>query len=59
MGSRAVKEIDREPGRYTGRDKAVAGKVMGIIGTVVLVLGIAALVAVFAFAVSSGSSSNY
>ncbi len=57
IGSRAVKEIDREPGRYGGRDKAMAGKVMGIIGTVVLVLGIAALVAVFAFAIGSTNSS--
>jgi uncharacterized membrane protein len=59
MGSRAVKQIDSEPGRYGGRDRAVAGKIMGIIGTVVLVLGIAALVAFFAFAISSSSSDSF
>ena len=41
-GARAVKQIDAEPGRYGGRQKAMAGKVMGIIGTVVLVLGVSA-----------------
>jgi hypothetical protein len=58
MGARAVREIDANPGRYAGRDKAVAAKVMGIIGTVALVLGIAALVAFFAFAIASTGSSD-
>ena len=40
-GASAVREIDAAPGRYGGRDQANAGRIMGIIGTVLLVLGIA------------------
>lgn len=53
VGGRAVKEIDRHPGQWSGRDQAQAGRVMGIIGTVLLVLVvvlvIAAVVALVAF----------
>jgi len=45
VGARAVREIDASPGRYAGRDRAQAGKVMGIIGTVLLVLGVLTLIA--------------
>ena len=35
IGGRAVKEIDQaQPGTYSGRDLANAGRIMGIIGTV-------------------------
>ena len=58
MGSRAVREIDAEPGRYGGRDKANAGRIMGIIGTVLLVLGVLLIlflvVGLFAAGTSSG-----
>jgi len=40
IGSKAVREIDANPGAYSGREQAFAGKVMGIIGTVLLVLGV-------------------
>jgi len=46
FGGRAVREIDRNPGRWSGRDQAQAGRVMGIIGTVLLVLLLVLLVAV-------------
>ena len=42
LGAKAVREIDASPGRYGGRDRAQAGKIMGIIGTVLLVLGVLA-----------------
>ncbi len=42
IGRKSVREIDANPGRYGGRDKANAGKIMGIIGTVLLVIGIVA-----------------
>jgi hypothetical protein len=60
VGRKAVREIDATPGRYTGRDKAQAGKIMGIIGTVLLALGVLAIIAVvlLAFAVSPGSDSQ-
>jgi hypothetical protein len=46
MGRKSVAEIDANPGRYGGRDKANAGKIMGIIGTVLLVLGIVGIIAI-------------
>ena len=48
IGRKSVREIDANPGRYGGRDRANAGKIMGIIGTVFLLIGIAAIVAVIA-----------
>ena len=46
MGARVRREIDREPGRYAGREKATAAMVMGIVATglvalLVLVIGVA------------------
>lgn len=58
MGGRAVKEIDAAPGRYRGRDQAQGGRIMGIIGTVLLALGLLAIVlalVVFAVAMPMGS----
>ena len=46
IGRKSVAEIDANPGRYGGRDKANAGKIMGIIGTVLLALGIVAIIAI-------------
>jgi hypothetical protein len=51
VGRKAVREIDRTPGRYAGRDKAQAGKIMGIIGSVLLALGVLAIIAFVALAV--------
>ena len=45
MGARAVREIDANPGMYAGRDQANAGRIMGLIGTVLLVLGVLVFVA--------------
>jgi uncharacterized protein DUF4190 len=55
VGAKAVREIDASPGRYGGRDRAQAGKIMGIIGTVLLVLAVVAVIGVIALAVSVGS----
>lgn len=52
MGAKSVREIDEQPGRYAGRDKAQAGKWMGIIGTVLLVLGVLLLALVLVVGVS-------
>jgi hypothetical protein len=43
IGAKAVKEIDAEPGRYGGRGEAMAGKIMGIIGTVLLIIALIAV----------------
>jgi hypothetical protein len=48
IGRKSVREIDANPGRYAGRDRANAGKIMGIIGTVLLVIGIVAIVGIIA-----------
>ena len=44
-GAKAVREIRANPETYGGEGTASAGKIMGIIGTVLLILGIIALVA--------------
>lgn len=61
IGGRAVKEIDANPGRYSGRDQAQAGRIMGMIGTGLLVLGVIALIALIAIgiAVSDNSDLSY
>ncbi|MFX4272336.1 DUF4190 domain-containing protein [Propionibacteriaceae bacterium Y1685] len=41
MGNKALKEIDSNPGAYSDRGQVVAGRIMGIIGTVLL--GLAAV----------------
>jgi hypothetical protein len=39
MGNNAIAEIDRNPAAYTNRGTVNAGRICGIIGTVLLVLG--------------------
>ena len=57
LGSKSLKEIDASQGRFGGRGMAQAGKIMGIIGTVLLVLVIiAVIVIVIIVAANSGSS---
>jgi hypothetical protein len=61
IGGRAVKEIDAEPGRYSGRDQAQAGRIMGMIGTGLLALAligiVVLIVGMIAFSDSSGTLS--
>jgi len=52
MGKRTVSEIDASGGRLGGRGAAQAGYVLGIIGTVLLGLGLLALVAYFVIIVA-------
>jgi hypothetical protein len=52
IGRRAVREIDQEPHRYGGRGMAMAGYVMGVIATILLVLGVLALVAIILIAIA-------
>ena len=58
MGARAVREIDANPGAYGGRDQANAGRIMGIIGTVLLVLGVVALLGLVALVTVSSVSTS-
>lgn len=56
VGAKSVRQIDASPGQFAGRDRAQAGKIMGIIGSVLLVLGIVAILAFVALVVSIGTS---
>ncbi len=58
MGSRVLREIDAEPQRWGGRDQANAGRIMGIVGTVLLVLAVLAIVLVIGLFVVVGVSTT-
>lgn len=52
LGAKAEKEIDASRGTVSGRGEATAGKVLGIIGTVLLVLSVVAIIAFIVLAVT-------
>ncbi|GAA4377375.1 DUF4190 domain-containing protein [Nocardioides caricicola] len=54
MGRISMKRIDRSEGRLGGRGMAQAGFILGIIGTVFLVLAIIAVIIIVAVAASGG-----
>jgi hypothetical protein len=56
LGRVSMKRIDRSEGQLGGRGYAVTGFVLGIIGTVLLVLAIAGVVALVIFAMNDDSS---
>ena len=45
MGTNALKDVDAHPGTYNNRGQINAGRICGIIGTVLSVLGIIAVIA--------------
>ena len=57
-GARAVREIDANPGMYGGRDQANAGRIMGIIGTVLLAIGVVLLILLIVLAVVGSTTSG-
>lgn len=59
IGHKAVKEIDANPTAYTGRGEANAGKIMGIIGTAFLILGLIVLAIIIVVAVNGGFDDSY
>lgn len=54
MGNSAIKEIDANPSAYSNRGSVQAGRIIGIIATVLLILGIA----FYAFAIIVGSTTS-
>ena len=58
IGGKAVREIDASGGAYGGRSSASAGKIMGIVGSVLLILGILFFVAIIAIALATDSSTT-
>lgn len=58
MGNRAIQEIDANPSGYTNRGIVQAGRICGIVGTVLLILSViwlVILVATGAFTAMSGA----
>lgn len=60
MGNRAMKEIDATPGRYSNRGLVNAGRICGIVGSVLLgvylVAGILYVIVLVAVVAGSGST---
>jgi hypothetical protein len=52
MGAKAQREIDASNGALSGRSEASAGKILGIIGTVLMVLAIAGIIALIVLTVT-------
>ncbi|WP_185973056.1 DUF4190 domain-containing protein [Aeromicrobium piscarium] len=59
LGGKAVKEIDAAPQQYSGRSEASAGRILGIIGTVLLVLGILAFGFFVVLGIAGAFDSSY
>ena len=57
-GAKAVHEIDANPGMYGGRDQANAGRIMGIIGTVLLAIGVVLLIGLVTLAIVGSATSS-
>lgn len=56
IGGKAVKEIDANPTAYSGRSEANAGRIMGIVGSCLIILGIVAFVVIMAVSISVEAS---
>jgi hypothetical protein len=56
ISGRVLREIDASPGRYSGREKASAGRIMGMIGTALLALGVIAAAVLIALVFAIGPS---
>ena len=57
IGNKVVGEIDRDGRQFANRGIAMAGKVLGIIGTVFLILSVLAFAAFIVFVVVAASTS--
>lgn len=57
IGSQAVREIDASGGAWGGRSEANAGRILGIVGTALLAIGVLAAVAFFVIFVVLGAAS--
>ena len=58
MGNTALREIDAEPGRYGNRQLVQIGRILGIIGGVLFLFGLAWLVVFGGFAILFGDDSS-
>ncbi|MFY0407381.1 hypothetical protein [Solicola sp. PLA-1-18] len=58
MGGRALKEVNANPGRYSGEGELKAGWICGIIGSVLLGLSLLAVAFFVVIAIVAGASST-
>jgi len=57
MGARTLREIDESQGRFGGREIVNVGRILGILGTVFLVIGILGFAAIVLLGVGMASTS--
>jgi len=57
IGNRVLREIDQSGGRYSNRGTVNAGRICGMIATILLLLGIVASILLIAAGASSDSTS--
>jgi TRAP-type C4-dicarboxylate transport system permease small subunit len=57
IGNQAVREIDASGGAWGGRTEANAGRILGIVGTALLAVGVLATIVFLVFFVSIGTMS--
>jgi len=57
-GKRAEESVDSSGGAYGGRDMATAGKILGIVGTVILGIGLVVGLVVLIVLIAAGASSS-
>lgn len=55
LGKRAEQAADADPARYTGKGMATAGKILGMIGTALLALGLIIVIIVVIAAIVGSS----
>jgi hypothetical protein len=58
MGNNALKEIDRNPAAYSNRGVVQAGRILGMIYSILALLGIAFVIVLIIIGIVSGSSSS-
>lgn len=56
LGAKARREIDAAPNQWDGRGEAQAGFVTGIIGTALLILGVAIVAIIIVIAIGVGTA---
>lgn len=56
MGNKALREIDANPGQLDGRSEANAGRILGIIGTVILVCTVLFVIGIAVIAIGASVS---
>lgn len=58
MGNTALKEIDASPGSYSNRQTVQIGRILGIVGTVLLVITVLFVLLIFVVAMGTATASD-